>query len=90
MSMEFIPQRIPGLIEIKPKILTDQRGRFVKTLHAELYAKAGICNEFAEECWNSADSPWPNPNSIVFERDELFESLKELNGPFVNRAGPGP
>ena len=50
--MEFLAQTIPGLYEIRPKIFTDLRGRFVKTLHAGTYANIGLCSEFAEEYYS--------------------------------------
>lgn len=50
--MDFIAQTIPGLFEIRPKVFSDQRGRFVKTLHAPLYAHAGLCGEFVEEYYS--------------------------------------
>ena len=50
--MDFLAQTIPGLYEIRPKIFTNLRGRFVKILHAGTYADIGLCSEFAEEYYS--------------------------------------
>lgn len=50
--MDFVAHTIPGLYEIRPKVYSDQRGRFVKTLHAPLYANGGLRGEFVEEYYS--------------------------------------
>jgi dTDP-4-dehydrorhamnose 3,5-epimerase len=44
----FTESRIPGCFEIRPKIFCDDRGTFVKTLHAPSFAKEGLETEFPE------------------------------------------
>jgi len=40
---------IPGCYEIRPKILTDHRGRFIKTFQENLFRNGGLPDRFAEE-----------------------------------------
>lgn len=49
MMFKLNPAAIPGLYEIQPRILSDARGRFVKTLHREQFADLGLRSDFAEE-----------------------------------------
>ncbi len=47
--MERIPTSIPGCFELLPRIATDNRGTFVKTLHRATFAQWGLCTDFAEQ-----------------------------------------
>ena len=40
---------IAGCLEIHPRIFDDQRGRFVKTFHRELFQRLGLSTDYAEE-----------------------------------------
>jgi dTDP-4-dehydrorhamnose 3,5-epimerase len=40
---------IPGCYEILPNILKDERGRFVKTFHQDIFTEHGLATRFAEE-----------------------------------------
>ena len=49
MMFKLNPAPIPGLYEIQPRILSDSRGRFVKTVHRDQFADLGLRSDFAEE-----------------------------------------
>ena len=44
----FIESRIAGCFEIRPKVLNDVRGSFIKTLHAPSFAAHGLETDFPE------------------------------------------
>lgn len=43
---------IPGCYQLFPLVNTDNRGRFVKTFHKDVFAKHGLVTEFAEEYYS--------------------------------------
>ena len=45
---EMIPACISGVMEIRPRIHEDQRGRFVKVFHREAFLSAGLHPEYTE------------------------------------------
>jgi dTDP-4-dehydrorhamnose 3,5-epimerase len=45
---------IPGCYELKLHVSTDERGRFVKTFHAEEFAKAGLDLDILEEYYTTS------------------------------------
>jgi dTDP-4-dehydrorhamnose 3,5-epimerase len=47
--MPFIPQAIPDVILITPKIFTDDRGFFLETYRKPIYEENGIMTEFVQE-----------------------------------------
>lgn len=47
--MQFIETEIPGCYEMHPQIMTDNRGKFVKTFHCELFKEKGLETNFVEE-----------------------------------------
>jgi dTDP-4-dehydrorhamnose 3,5-epimerase len=47
--MEFIPTTIPDVLLIVPKVFGDQRGFFMETFRAELFAQAGIPVNFVQD-----------------------------------------
>ena len=47
--MKFIELDMAGCYLIKPSIIVDIRGSFVKTLNREIFEKKGLCSEFEEE-----------------------------------------
>ena len=40
--MEFLPTELPGVYVVRPRVFTDQRGSFIKTFHAPMFAAAGL------------------------------------------------
>ena len=47
--MDFIPTRIPDVILIQPKVFGDERGFFLETFRADLFAAAGILADFVQD-----------------------------------------
>ena len=52
--MEFIKTKIEGLYLIKPRILEDSRGKFVKTLHADTFKAQGLPCDFVESYYSTS------------------------------------
>ena len=50
--MEIITTRISGCYEIRPTVVRDERGTFVKTFHQDLFAGYGLATAFAEEYYS--------------------------------------
>jgi dTDP-4-dehydrorhamnose 3,5-epimerase len=46
--MEFIETKLPGCFEIRPKVFADDRGRFVKVYHEQLFAERGLVSRWSE------------------------------------------
>jgi len=47
--MDFLPSNIPDVILIKPRIFGDERGFFMETYRASLFAEAGIHTKFVQD-----------------------------------------
>lgn len=47
--MEIIPSQIPGLLLIKPKIFGDERGSFCETFSKQIFAAAGVKDDFVQD-----------------------------------------
>ena len=47
--MNFIPLSIPDVIRIEPKVFGDERGFFMETYQARLFAEAGIPTTFVQD-----------------------------------------
>jgi dTDP-4-dehydrorhamnose 3,5-epimerase len=47
--MEVIPQSLPEVLLIKPKVFGDARGYFIETYNAERYQQAGITLPFVQD-----------------------------------------
>lgn len=47
--MQFYPTAIPDVILIEPEVFGDERGFFVETYRADLFAKVGISNQFVQD-----------------------------------------
>jgi dTDP-4-dehydrorhamnose 3,5-epimerase len=47
--MEFIPQAIPDVVLIVPKVFGDARGFFMETWRADVFARAGIDVPFVQD-----------------------------------------
>ncbi|PYE55902.1 dTDP-4-dehydrorhamnose 3,5-epimerase [Deinococcus yavapaiensis] len=50
--MEFIPTPLPGCWILKPKVVADERGRFVKTYVEKALASHGLATHFPEEFYS--------------------------------------
>jgi dTDP-4-dehydrorhamnose 3,5-epimerase len=47
--MEFRKTAIEGLVEIFPKVFTDERGHFLETFHRDLFAANGVPSEYLQD-----------------------------------------
>ena len=45
---------IPGCLEVSPRIISDERGRFVKVFHAEAFAIHGLQTIYSEEYYSKS------------------------------------
>jgi len=52
--MEFIKTDIEGLYLIKPRVLGDSRGKFVKTFHADTFKEHELKYNFQESYYSSS------------------------------------
>ena len=52
--MEFVKTEIEGLYLIKPRILGDSRGKFVKTFHADSFKEYGLKYDFKESYYSTS------------------------------------
>ena len=50
--MNIIPTVIPGCFEVQPRVIADNRGRFVKTFHFEVFRQFGLSTNFMEEFYS--------------------------------------
>lgn len=48
---DFVPLSVPGVVELRPTVHVDPRGRFVKLLHADAFEAAGLDSGFREAYW---------------------------------------
>lgn len=48
MNFEFIPQSIPDVILIKPKVFGDDRGFFLETFRKDIFSEQGIGPDFVQ------------------------------------------
>ena len=46
------PIDIPGCFELQPRVVDDERGRFVKVFHADAFAQSGLETDFREEYYS--------------------------------------
>jgi dTDP-4-dehydrorhamnose 3,5-epimerase len=53
-EVEFQSLDIPGAFEIQPRVAGDQRGRFVKPFHAEMFEAAGLRIDFREQYFSDS------------------------------------
>jgi dTDP-4-dehydrorhamnose 3,5-epimerase len=49
---EARPLAIPGAMELRPLVQEDERGRFVKTFHREVFARWGLGIDYAEDYYS--------------------------------------
>jgi len=52
--MEFQKTKIEGLYLIKPRILEDDRGKFIKTFHADTFKEHGLPYDFKESYYSTS------------------------------------
>lgn len=52
--MELIPTILDGCFKIQPFFTQDERGKFVKTFHAERFAELGLPIDWREEYYSSS------------------------------------
>ena len=52
--MEFVKTKIEGLYLIKPRVLGDSRGKFVKTFHADTFKEYGLKYNFQESYYSTS------------------------------------
>lgn len=52
--MQFNPTILEGCYEITPNVLPDNRGKFIKTYHCDLFAKHGLNTNWHEEYFSSS------------------------------------
>lgn len=52
MMLELLPSEIPGCYELRPKVVEDVRGRFVKVFHEPTFASHGLETHFPEEYYS--------------------------------------
>lgn len=50
--MNIIQTNILGCYEIRPDVIKDERGTFVKTFHQDIFGKHGLTTDFAEEYYS--------------------------------------
>lgn len=50
--LDLVATVIPGCVELRPRILEDARGRFVKVFNSEAFADHGFETAFAEEYYS--------------------------------------
>lgn len=49
---EIKPSKLAGCYELQPKVFEDERGRFVKIFHEQVFAEKGLETGFAEEYYS--------------------------------------
>lgn len=49
---EILPSLLPGCIELRPRIVSDIRGRFVKTFHKQAFEEIGLNTDWTEEYYS--------------------------------------
>ncbi len=47
--MEILPSQIQGLLVIKPKVFSDDRGSFTESFSKQIFAQAGITEDFVQD-----------------------------------------
>ncbi|WP_198120623.1 dTDP-4-dehydrorhamnose 3,5-epimerase [Massilia rhizosphaerae] len=52
--MDLIPTTLDGCFQVRPFFAEDERGKFVKTFHAERFAALGLPTDWREEYYSSS------------------------------------
>lgn len=80
---------ISGCYIIKPEVLKDNRGTFVKTLHEEIYKKHGLQSDFAEEYFSESTKgvlrglhfhlpPHDHVKMVYCVKGNIFDAIVDL------------
>ena len=51
---DIVDTELPGLLQIMPKVLVDQRGKFVKTFHKSGFLELGLEASFKEQYYSTS------------------------------------
>ena len=84
-----IETKIPGLYVIKPRIIKDNRGLFVKLFHNELFEELGLKSDFKEEYYSTSskgvvrglhfqEPPEEHVKCITCLHGEIFDAVVDL------------
>jgi dTDP-4-dehydrorhamnose 3,5-epimerase len=97
--MEIRPTLLPGCFELRPVVRSDERGSFVKTIHAPSFASAGLRCDFAEEFHSLSKRgvirglhfqlpPSEHAKLVSCVRGEIFDAAVDLRrgSPTMGRA----
>lgn len=87
--MEFLETPIGGCYEIRPRVLADLRGAFIKTFHKDVFAERGLVTEFAEEYFTVSRKgvvrglhfqtpPMDHVKLVYCVRGEVFDVVVDL------------
>jgi dTDP-4-dehydrorhamnose 3,5-epimerase len=49
---QVMPLDLPGCVELRPRVQGDERGRFVKTFHRDVFAGLGLTTDYAEDYYS--------------------------------------
>jgi dTDP-4-dehydrorhamnose 3,5-epimerase len=52
MGLDKVATSIPGCYELRPRILADERGSFVKTFHLDWFRDLGLRSDWAEQYYS--------------------------------------
>jgi dTDP-4-dehydrorhamnose 3,5-epimerase len=63
--MEFKQTDIPGVIILKPQLFGDDRGFFMETFRADLFAEVGIAGPFVQD--NHSGSQWNTIRGLHYQ-----------------------
>lgn len=86
---EKIETEIPGLFIIRPRIITDKRGKFIKLFHNEMFNDLGLQSDFREEYFSTSAKgvlrglhfqtpPAQHVKCITCLRGEIFDAVVDL------------
>lgn len=54
MNLEANETKLPGCFELNPRVLTDDRGQFVKTFHRRSFETLGLRADWAEQYYSTS------------------------------------
>ena len=86
---EKIETKIPGLFIIQPRIFTDNRGKFIKLFHDEMFNSLGLKSDFREEYFSTSSKgvvrglhfqtpPEQHVKCVTCLRGEIFDAVVDL------------